>query len=1154
MSNCALRCSFLALILWNLPGFAQSQVPKSQFIPNRYTLVLSDPPVADRFASREALATAQADTYRRQIETAQAQVKSALAARNIRVLGSVSLLENAIFVEAPASSVAALQSIPGVAAVKPVRRMKLLLNRATTLANAPAAWTAVGGQSSAGAGIKIGVIDTGIDQTHPALQDSSLSTPSGFPKGVTGYTTNKVIVARSYVSLLTTTNPASSTPDDFSPRDRIGHGTFNAVIAAGNLGTSTPASSTTGGPITISGMAPKAWLGNYKIAGSPGVDEFASDQVLIAAVNDAVSDGMDVITCSVGSLANSDAASDPVAAAFEKATQYAVVVASAGDAGNDSYYAGFNYPGFNTIASPSNAADVISVGATINSHVLLPTVSVNGSGAPSSLQGMPAAVGDSYFYPSGYGASHAPLVDVANLDGSGLACSALPSGSLTGSYALILRGTCTFDAKAANAQTAGAIGFVYYMATSGASVSPEGINENGPSVMLSNGAGLALKSYVDANAGAMVTIDLNGAEQDLTTWNVQPCVDPTSGACPAITPTVVANQFASYSSMGPTPDGQLKPDVVAPGGLDSALTPNSNDDYIYPPSGFYSATQSYDPNQAYDVNVFSANRYAAGDGSSFSAPLVAGAAALVKQAHASLRPTQIKSLLVNYAAQNTATDDFGDQVDAQWIGAGDLNAGAAVAANVTAEPSTISFGILNSASLPIAKTITLTNISSGSISLNATVSCCSVNGSPNGTLSGATVAASPTSVTLAAGATATLTVTLSGSKPAVGEYSGNVVLQNSSTTMRIPFMLLEGQGTVYNVLPFIGGEGVPGEDVGPAAVQLTDVFGVPVVDSNVTFSVSPRGTLTLQSVSGAPACSPASSTTTITCPTDQFGYAYVETVNGSSAASPTLNYSASGLTGSGSYNIQAAPFISSASVVDATSFSKSPVAPGSYVNIYGTGMSNYTDTNDHTTDALSADGTYDTLPLHIDFVTVTFDVPSANISVPAGVTYVSPGVVQIQVPWEVEGQSSAQMKVVLDGDLFGNAVSVPLANYAPEFFTNGNNIADALDQNYALITTSHAAVRGQSISLFANGLGPVTNPPASGAPALSNPLSQTTQQVTVSFGGTPATPSFAGLAPGYPGLYQINVVVPTGATTGSAVPVTISVGGVTSGQATLPIQ
>ena len=212
----------------------------SQFIPNRYTLVLSDPPVSDRFTSRDALATAQADTYRRQIEAAQAQVKSDLATRNIEVLGSVSVLQNLIFVAAPASRLAELQSLPGVVAVKPARKMKLLLNRATTLANAPQAWTAVGGQSNAGAGIKIGVIDTGIDQTHPALQDSSLSMPSGFPKGVTSYTTNKVIVARSYVSLLSDTNPVDSFPDDTSPRDRIGHGTFNAVVAAGNS-TSTPA-------------------------------------------------------------------------------------------------------------------------------------------------------------------------------------------------------------------------------------------------------------------------------------------------------------------------------------------------------------------------------------------------------------------------------------------------------------------------------------------------------------------------------------------------------------------------------------------------------------------------------------------------------------------------------------------------------------------------------------------------------------------------------------------------------------------------------------------------------------------------------------------------------------------------------------------------
>ncbi|MGA2197110.1 MAG: hypothetical protein ABSH40_17740, partial [Bryobacteraceae bacterium] len=190
----ALSCALFFFVLCAYPGFGQPARPRlvkrapqaalarSEFIPNRYTLVLSDAPVADRFLSRGALESPQADSYRRQIEAAQAQVKSELATRNFQILGSVSLLQNAIFVAAPASRVAELQSIPGVGAVKPARRMKLLLNRATTLANAAAAWTAVGGEANAGAGMKIGVIDTGIDQTHPALQDSSLSTPSGFPK------------------------------------------------------------------------------------------------------------------------------------------------------------------------------------------------------------------------------------------------------------------------------------------------------------------------------------------------------------------------------------------------------------------------------------------------------------------------------------------------------------------------------------------------------------------------------------------------------------------------------------------------------------------------------------------------------------------------------------------------------------------------------------------------------------------------------------------------------------------------------------------------------------------------------------------------------------------------------------------------------------
>jgi len=640
----------------------------------------------------------------------------------------------------------------------------------------------------------------------------------------------------------------------------------------------------------------------------------------------------------------------------------------------------------------------------------------------------------------------------------------------------------------------------------------------------------------------MVTIDLNGVEQDVSTWNA------TYG--PVLQVNVAANQFASYSSMGPTPDGQLKPDILTIGGFDVGLGPDPNDQYLSAPGGMYSATQSYDPNLAYDVNVFGSNRYAAGDGTSFSTPLLAGAAALLRQKYgSSLKPTQIKSLMVNYAAQNTTTDDFGFPVDAEWMGAGDLDAGAAMAANITAVPSTISFGILNSATLPMSKTITLTNISAASVSLSASVSCCLVNGS-TGALSGASVALSATSVTLAAGATANLTVTLSGSKPAASEYSGNVVLQNSSTTLRIPFMLLEGNGTVFNVLALGGGEGVPGEDVGAALVQLTDAFGVPVAGSSVTFSASPSGSVTLKSVAGEPGCSPASSTSSVVCNSDQFGFAYVEVVNGAATASPTVSFFASGNnSGSFSYNIQTAPSVSS--VVDATSFAKSPVAPGSYVNINGAGLSNYTDEDANTTDALAADGTYTVLPLQIDFVNVTFDVPSAGISVPAHVRYVSPAIVQIQVPWELQGQSSAQMKVVLDGDLFGKVVTVPLNNYAPEFFTNGNNVADAQDSNYALITTANPAKRGQLIVMYANGLGPVNNQPAGGEPPGSN--ATTTQPVTVNFGGQTATPAFAGLA-NFAGLYQINVFVPQGVTPNNAVPVTISVGGVTSAQSTLPIQ
>src|SRR5579863_8146817 len=99
--NSMRRClTFCALFIFLISSSAFSQI-----IPGRYTLVLQDPPVSAKFATREAQQTAAAVSYRREIETKQGAMKAELASRNIIVTGSVSVLGNFIFVSAPASRV-----------------------------------------------------------------------------------------------------------------------------------------------------------------------------------------------------------------------------------------------------------------------------------------------------------------------------------------------------------------------------------------------------------------------------------------------------------------------------------------------------------------------------------------------------------------------------------------------------------------------------------------------------------------------------------------------------------------------------------------------------------------------------------------------------------------------------------------------------------------------------------------------------------------------------------------------------------------------------------------------------------------------------------------------------------------------------------------
>ena len=347
---------------------------------DEYALILKDPPLVEGKQARESAA-------HQNIRVAQRALVKQLTAHGWHVTAQVQSLLNAVFVQVPHGPAPDFASIPGVERWSYLPPLHPQLNKALTLTDVPNAWAnaLIGGMGNAGAGMRIGVIDSGIDSTHPALQDASLHPPAGFPRGDTRFTTSKVIVARSYVGLLNSSDPNRSTPDDITPIDHMGHGTAVATIAAGALVQAPLAS--------ISGVAPKAFLANYKIYGSPGLNNSTNASALIQALEDALTDGMDVVSLASGNSAvygpldadtnacgsqsglrsyiPSNACDIPAQAVENAVRSGMVVVVSAGDDG----------PTLGTINSPGTAPSAITVGASTNAHVFYASVRVPGSSA-----------------------------------------------------------------------------------------------------------------------------------------------------------------------------------------------------------------------------------------------------------------------------------------------------------------------------------------------------------------------------------------------------------------------------------------------------------------------------------------------------------------------------------------------------------------------------------------------------------------------------------------------------------------------------------------------------------------------------------------------------------------------------------------------------
>ncbi|MEK7405400.1 MAG: IPT/TIG domain-containing protein [Acidobacteriota bacterium] len=216
------------------------------------------------------------------------------------------------------------------------------------------------------------------------------------------------------------------------------------------------------------------------------------------------------------------------------------------------------------------------------------------------------------------------------------------------------------------------------------------------------------------------------------------------------------------------------------------------------------------------------------------------------------------------------------------------------------------------------------------------------------------------------------------------------------------------------------------------------------------------------------------------------------------------------------------PTVSAGGVVNAAS-SRAPVAPGSLISIYGQGL---------TSGRCGATA----LPLSTSLGSAS--VTAGGRALP--LTYVSGGQINAQLPSDL-APGRASLKVSYSA-VESAAVEFEVAARAPGVFMWGDGRGAILNQDYSLNMPEAPAARGSVATLYATGQGRVDPGVPDGAAASADPLSRTSSNPEVSVGGAPAQVLFSGLAPGFVGLWQINIVVPQSAPVGSDVPVRVAFG------------
>ncbi len=754
------------------PSVFESTGQHAEFVPAvlstqpvTVVLELSGSPVAvqDADAQRQGhkLSDEDKQAVRQQLAAQQDQLHGQLAKANAQVVGQMQDAYNGIQVTVPEASLVQLASLPGVVAIHSVQTFEPSNVNGVPFVGAPQAWQSSG---LTGAGIKVGIIDTGIDYTHADFGGPGTVAAWNAAKATSTAPANPALFGPAAPKVqggfdfagdaYNARNPASVPMPDPNPLDCNGHGSHTAGSLAGFGVLST--GSTFSGPYDAStitshswnvgpGVAPQADLFAYRVFGCAG-----SSQVVALAINRAVSDGVNVISMSLGS--DLGGTTDPTSVAAQNAFNDGIaVVASAGNAGQNAYVVG----------SPSTANGVLSVAAVDGSTPTLPGATLNltspGGAAQSPVQAIDA---NGAALPSGT----FKVKVLRNADGSvSLGCNKAEYAGTAGMVVVTTRGTCARVARAVFGDEAG----------------------DAAVVMINNAAGFPpfegpITQNPDTGEQHKVTIPFLGVRNLAADKAALLAAD---GGTVSLASASVTNPgyklAASFTSGGPrSPDSAPKPDVSAPG-----------------------------------VSVGSAgmgtgNLAAFMSGTSMACPMTAGIAALVKQAHPTWTGAQIKAAIMNTADPTAGHIAAGYSVRIE--GTGVVQAQRAVNSTVIATTSdaldSIAFGYVpGSADYAAQKTFSLTNYGTTAATYN-------LSAVPNGSLRGAAIGVTPGTVSIAAGATADVKVSLTMSAAAfaalpsddtfavgpggVVTVRGTIVAAPATgdpadhQTLRVPFMLV----------------------------------------------------------------------------------------------------------------------------------------------------------------------------------------------------------------------------------------------------------------------------------------------------------------------------------------------------------------------------